>query len=386
MADEAEKLVLDLDALGGLLDILKGEGYVVIGPTVRDNAIIYDRLESADQLPIGWKDVQDGGTYRLEPRADPARFGYAVGPHSWKKYLFPPQLLLWRGKKDPTGGLQFSPAPPEPPRYAFIGVRSCELHAIAIQDRVFTAGAHTDPYYRAVRDSMLVVAVNCGQASGTCFCVSMSTGPRATFGYDIALTEVIQDRDHHFVAEAGTQRGADMLDKLPSRQATAEEEDAADAVVQATAGQMGREMDTADIKDLLYRNHDHPRWNNVADRCLTCANCTLVCPTCFCSTVEDSTDVTGQEAQRHRRWDSCFTMDFSYIHGGSVRSSGKSRYRQWMTHKLASWIDQFGTSGCVGCGRCITWCPVGIDITQEVRAIRQSELADVDPDPDGDQP
>jgi formate hydrogenlyase subunit 6/NADH:ubiquinone oxidoreductase subunit I len=139
------------------------------------------------------------------------------------------------------------------------------------------------------------------------------------------------------------------------------------------AAQMGRVMDTSDIKELLYRNYEHPRWDNVAGRCLTCANCTNVCPTCFCTTVEDVTDLTGQQAERRRRWDSCFTMDFSYIHGGSIRASTKSRYRQWMTHKLATWIDQFGTSGCVGCGRCITWCPVGIDITEEVAAIRAGE-------------
>jgi Fe-S-cluster-containing hydrogenase component 2 len=131
-------------------------------------------------------------------------------------------------------------------------------------------------------------------------------------------------------------------------------------------------MDTTGIRDLLYTNFDHPRWDNVAQRCLTCANCTMVCPTCFCTTVEDVSDVTGSHAERWRKWDSCFSQNFSYIHGGSVRSSAKSRYRQWMTHKLASWIDQFGSSGCVGCGRCITWCPVGIDITEEVRAIRES--------------
>ena len=133
---------------------------------------------------------------------------------------------------------------------------------------------------------------------------------------------------------------------------------------------MGREMNTDGIHDLLLANLEHPRWEEVAGRCLTCGNCTMVCPTCFCTSVEDTSDLAGVSAERSRRWDSCFTMDFSYIHGGSVRASPKSRYRQWMTHKLATWWDQFGSSGCVGCGRCITWCPVGIDITEEVRAIR----------------
>jgi Fe-S oxidoreductase len=99
----------------------------------------------------------------------------------------------------------------------------------------------------------------------------------------------------------------------------------------------------------------------------------MVCPTCFCATVEDATDLTGSATERRRVWDSCFSQEFSYIHGGSVRTSAGARYRQWITHKLATWHEQFGVSGCVGCGRCITWCPVGIDITAEARAVRQGD-------------
>ena len=151
------------------------------------------------------------------------------------------------------------------------------------------------------------------------------------------------------------------------------EAEMSEKLVKQAAAKMGRTLDTTDIKELLYRNSDHPRWDDAARRCLSCTNCTLVCPTCFCTTVEDVTDLSGGLAERRRRWDSCFTMDFSYIHGGYIRPSIKARYRQWMTHKLASWIDQFSASGCVGCGRCITWCPVGIDITVETAAIRAED-------------
>jgi Fe-S-cluster-containing hydrogenase component 2 len=147
---------------------------------------------------------------------------------------------------------------------------------------------------------------------------------------------------------------------------------------------MGRKIDTVGIKELLYSNYEHPRWDQVAARCLSCANCTMVCPTCFCTTVEDVTDLSGEHAERWRKWDSCFTANFSYIHGGNIRATVKSRYRQWMTHKLATWIDQFGESGCVGCGRCITWCPVAIDLTEEVRAIRESEAPRVAGAPEQD--
>lgn len=364
--------IIDRNSVDVLFETLKRRGFGLVGPTVRDGAIVYDGLTSAADLPIGWTDEQDGGVYRLKKRSDEALFGYAVGPHSWKKYLLPPNMRLWHARRD-GNGFQVVEEEKKIPRLAFIGVRSCELHAISIQDKVFVEGQYVDPYYKSQRENIFIIAVNCGEAGGTCFCVSMSTGPKATFGFDLAMTEVLNGTRHYFVVEVGTEQGEEVLREVPHSEAGDEERELAEQVVANTAGRMGRTMDTTDIKGLLYKNLEHPRWDNVAARCLTCANCTMVCPTCFCSTVEDVTDLTGEHTERWRKWDSCFTMDFSYIHGGTVRSSVKARYRQWMMHKLATWIEQFGTSGCVGCGRCITWCPVAIDITEEVRAIRETK-------------
>jgi len=364
--------VIECDQLQQLFRALTADGYRVVGPTLRDGAIIYDDITSVEDLPTGWTDEQDGGLYRLTRRKDEALFGYAVGPHSWKKFLHPPVIRLWTASRD-GDGFQVNQESDEPPRFAFIGVRSCELHAIAIQDKVFLTEPYVDPIYQARRQNIFIVAINCGHSGGTCFCVSMKTGPKVTFGFDLALTEILEGERHYFVVEAGTEKGEQMLEEVGPAEADSEAQVKAEQVVAQTAAQMGRQLDTTDIKELLYRNYDHSRWDEVARRCLTCANCTMVCPTCFCTTVEDVSDLTGEHAERWRKWDSCFTLDFSYIHGGSVRTSPKSRYRQWMTHKLATWIDQFGTSGCVGCGRCITWCPVGIDITEEARAIRESE-------------
>ena len=220
---------------------------------------------------------------------------------------------------------------------------------------------------------MFVVAVQCGQAGGTCFCVSMETGPRATEGYDLALTEIVGDGRHEFLGEVGTERGAEVMAEVASRAAGAADVETADAIIERTAASMGRRMDTEGLKELLDRNLEHPRWDEVSERCLSCGNCTMVCPTCFCTEVDDIGDLAGVEAGHVRRWDSCFNLEFTYVHGGSVRDSPRSRYRQWMTHKLATWHDQFGTSGCVGCGRCITWCPVAIDITEEAAAIRVTD-------------
>ena len=363
------KFAIEPNDLQWIIGKLLSHGYRVIGPTVRDGAIVYDSIAHLDDLPVGWTDRQDAGQYRLEQRADAALFGYAVGPHSWKRFLHPPVERLWQARREGDGfAIIEDEAAAEP--LAFIGVRACELRAIAIQDRVFLLGRYLDKSYKIRRDHAFIVAVNCGQAGGTCFCASMDAGPKVDAGFDLSLTELVEKDRHLFVMEVGTAAGVDMVKDLPGRPATEEEIDAAEQVVARTKAQMGRRLDTSGLKELLQANPDHPRWDEVAERCLTCGNCTNVCPTCFCTTVDDTTDLSGATAERVRRWDSCFTLDFSYIHGGNVRSSARSRYRQWMTHKLAHWIDQFGSSGCVGCGRCISWCPVGIDITEEAAVIR----------------
>ncbi|HYU56582.1 MAG TPA: 4Fe-4S dicluster domain-containing protein [Actinomycetota bacterium] len=364
-----ESAVIDLSELDALIATLRAREYRVIGPVARDGAIVYDEVASAAELPVGWTDEQDGGTYRLRPRGDEARFGYAVGPHSWKKFLFPPRSILWRAHRT-DAGFEVEEPPDEAPPFAFLGVRSCELHAIAIQDKVFLETKHPDPTYAGRRERAFIVAVNCGTPAGTCFCVSMNTGPRASGGYDLALTEVLGNGSPEYVIEVGSDRGAEVLAELPRRPATAGDANAAVAVTDEAARNMGRQLDTTGIHGLLQSNPEHSRWDDVASRCLACGNCTLVCPTCFCNTVEDTTDLTGEHAERSRRWDSCYTLDFSHLGEGSVRTSTRSRYRQWLTHKVDTWFDQFGVSGCVGCGRCITWCPVGIDLTEEIPAIR----------------
>jgi sulfhydrogenase subunit beta (sulfur reductase) len=360
--------VVGTGALDALIAALSARGYTVIGPTVRDGAIVYEELGGAAELPVGWKDIQDGGLYRLERRDDEARFGYAVGPTSWKRFLFPPRVRLWKARRDGEDGLEVEEEPVEAGPFAFVGVRACELAAIAIQDRVFLGGRYADRDYAARREDAFLVAVNCHEPAGTCFCVSMDTGPTARQGYDLVLTELF-DAGHRFLVQAGSTRGEEILGELGGVEAT--ENDLAEASAQAVdaAGRMGRHLDTHDIRDLLRDNLEHPRWDEVAERCLTCGNCTMACPTCFCSAVEDANDLDGTAA-RSRVWDSCFSIDYSYIHGGAVRQTPRARYRQWLTHKLGTWHDQFDSSGCVGCGRCITWCPVAIDITEEVAAIR----------------
>jgi ferredoxin len=347
--------VLTSDGVQALLEALRRRGFRVVGPTVRDRAIIYDDIASLADLPRGWTDEQEGGRYRLLRRDDDALFGYAVGPHSWKKFLHAPAQVLFRAERK-DGGMRIMSEPPAAEQLAIIGIRACELHAIAIQDRVLLHGTYADPHNQTRREAAFLVAVNCAQPGGTCFCASMNTGPKAAGGFDLALTEIVGEGEHRFIVETGSEAGRTLLAELPHREATAAEVAIADAIIVAAAAQMGRTIPATDeVPALLRRNLDHPLWDEVAERCLTCGNCTMVCPTCFCTTVEDVASLDGATSERVRHWDSCFTTDFSYLHGGSVRASPRSRYRQWMTHKLSTWWDQFGTSGCVGCGTQAAW-------------------------------
>ncbi|MBB4284586.1 4Fe-4S dicluster domain-containing protein [Roseospira goensis] len=366
--------VIDRDALQALFDAVIARGYVPVGPTVRDGALVLDELTGVADLPAGWTEDQEAGTYRLRRRDDAALFGFTTGPQAWKPYLFPPKTKLWAAEATRDGGWAIHNTPDDAPDdtrpFAFIGVRPCDLHAIQVQDRVFLDPRHPDPLYAGRRERALVIVVQCGQAAATCFCASMDTGPRAESGYDLALTEVLEGDAHTFVADAGSAVGRSLLAEVPHDEAGADHLAAAAACTQRARDQMGRRIDTAGLPDLLSAAYDSDRWDALGRRCLACGNCTMVCPTCFCSRVEDVTDLTGDHAERWRAWDSCYTLDFSYIHGGSVRRTIGARYRHWLVHKLSTWHDQFGTSGCVGCGRCITWCPVGIDLTAEVPLIR----------------
>lgn len=366
-------LTLGLDGLQSLIDLLTERGFTVLGPTVRDGAIGYAPITSLADLPAGVGDEQGPAHYRLTARTDDALFGYAAGAQSAKPVLFPADQLLWRSRHSPDGPVIEDPAPARPgPPYALLGLRSCDLQAIALHDRILLERFATDVHYAAARADCLIVAVTCTDPAGTCFCASMGTGPAPGQGYDIALTELYADGVHRFVARAGTARGAELLQAAGARPAGAEDVTAAQRVTAEATGRTGRDLDTDELKDVLYTHAKSSLWDRVAERCLACTNCTLVCPTCFCTSVTDATDLSGAQAERHRVWDSCFSREYSYIHGGSVRESVRSRYRQWITHKLASWQDQFGTSGCVGCGRCIAWCPAGIDLTAEVAALHET--------------
>ena len=366
----SEPVVIDSTGLAQLIAELNRRGFAVVGPTRRDGAIVLDHIEDADDLPHGWGVDVAPGTYRLRAREDLAAFGHCAGPQSWKQFLHPARQRIWSSAAD--GESDSEPRP----RYAFLGVRGCDLAAIGVLDRVLAGGDHPDGSYARRRTGAFLIGVNCTEPGGLCFCVSMGTGPACGPGYDLALTERADGQSVTYLVDIGSEEGAEVLGAVARRPAGAEERRAAIDDVASAADAMGRAMPDTDLRSLLVESRESPHWQQVANRCLSCGNCTMVCPTCFCTSTSDVTDLTGEHAERWLSWASCFELDFTFIHEGPVRVSGASRYRHWLTHKLSAWHDQFGSSGCVGCGRCIAWCPTGIDITEEMAAFARERADD----------
>lgn len=348
-----------------LLAALQTDGYECIGPTVKDDAIVYDTVKTVADLAQGVQDTQEPGSYRLQKTPYKRNFSWANGPQALKPITFKPREELWRSRRTDTGQINFQPADIESSPKAVIGVRACDLAALYIHDKHFTHATYSDPNYNEQRKKLFLVAVNCTHPSASCFCASTGDGPRATYGYDLVLSEL----DEGFIIEARSARGADMLQKLPVSVATDEQLRTADKDIDQAARNQLRRIPSRNLRDVLFERLEHPRWQDVGARCLSCGNCASVCPTCFCHSEHETPDLNGTESIHYREWDTCFTQGHSYIHGITIRAETPARYRQWLTHKFGSWHDQFGRSGCVGCGRCITWCPVGIDVVEEIFAI-----------------
>ena len=358
--------------LQALFECLQNNGYTLIGPRLDQGIIKFHPLNDFNELPRGIHSEQTAGNYRLQTTEDGSFFQWLVGPDSFKRYLHPPRHKLFSVKIEEQNFsvIQEETNPAE--KLAFWGVRSCDLASLAILDRVLLDDMASDEYYRSRRANLFIVAASCTTSAASCFCTSMGDGPEPRQSYDVLIQEYLKEGKARHIASSGSAAGDRILHNLCDTPADENSVAAYQQQLQHNIEQLNRNrLDTTGLAQTLKQASEHPHWDEIAARCISCANCTMVCPTCFCITTDDRLDLTGEYAERWLTWDSCFNTDFSYIHGGAVRPNTRSQYRHWLTHKISTWHDQFDSSGCVGCGRCITWCPVGIDLRTELKVFQE---------------
>jgi sulfhydrogenase subunit beta (sulfur reductase) len=358
--------VMGKDQLDVLFDKVQALGYEVIAPKIEEGVLRLGSLDSNKELAKNVLAVQSPGKYHTE--SSDLMFSFTHGPDSPKWFLYPSKRKLWKMTTE-DGSFELKEAGCESEKVAFFGIKPCDLASIEVFDRTLMKGEYVDEHYMNMRDKLAVIVANCIEPSGTCFCHSMGTGPKAKGGFDLSLTELSDG----FLVESGSKLGDEMLSGVDIRPAKQEDVNEADSKLKGAEDKMGRTLDVTNLKEKLYSNLESPAFREIAKRCLGCANCTNECPTCFCTMYQDVPSLDGKSSERSVAWDSCFTYQFAQVAGGHFRSELWARYRQWMVHKFAYWLDQFGVFGCIGCGRCITWCPVGIDVTESVREVQEVE-------------
>ena len=370
----SDAVILDpRSGMQALIDALDTAGYRVLGPVLRDGVIVYDDVVSESAMPTGVRVEQGAGRWRVFQDARPERFSWTPGADSWKRFVFPARSEVLRIRRTDGSWTTGQPAAPDRP-LALLGARDCEVRALGVLDTVMLGPNHPDARYAQRRADAFVVAVTCGEPSSTCWCTSMGGGPQPHDGFDLRITELSDHAGHRLLVQPGSDRGEQIMAVLPGSDAHNADIDSAAHVVQRSVDRLAVRLPGAELPALLAGSELHPHWDDVAARCLSCSNCTMVCPTCFCSSFSDHTSLDNDEAFRTQEWASCFQLDHSYLGGRPVRATTAQRYRQWLTHKLQTWTAQMGTTGCVGCGRCTTWCPAGIDIIEEARAVIGSQM------------
>ena len=352
-----------------LINFLAGLGskYDVFAPVKKDGAICFEPLSSTEDVV----------------------FDYPNSLRTPKEFFFPQAevLFTFQGTERQTEGRETRDEGRETrdegrkPQVLF-GIRPCDSKALLLLDNVFDQEDYQDPYYIEKRKNMVLVGLACRNPQSTCFCTSVGGGPFDKEGLDILVTELDDNRcyveiltgkgEQLIAVPKGTPSGKDSSFKTANKSDVQQVESVkkeTEANLKFQISNFKFQIVLEGLKEKLDGMFDSPLWDRIHEKCLGCAVCTYLCPTCHCFALLD--EKVSSQGQRIRNWDSCmfpiFTLEAS---GHNSRASNRERMRQRIMHKFNYFVENFGQTACVGCGRCLINCPVNMDIREIIQTIK----------------
>jgi len=335
--------ILKKDRLPGFLERLAGERQV-FAPVKKGEVILIREIDSPSQVILEYRNAKE----------------------SPKSVLFPQREALFRYRTEKGKAEVDVPAGAAKGRVLF-GIRPCDARGLLLLDKVFGGGS-SDPYYMEKRRQTVVVSLGCTDPNPSCFCLSMGGGPCSAEGSDLLLLD-LGDR---YIAEAVSEKGVAFLED----QAFEKNDEKSLSLAEKTRKQAEASMQPLakkeNLEEELERLFSDPVWKDLAETCLSCGICTYLCPTCHCFDLCD--EASGQAGERIRVWDSCqFPLFTQQASGFNPRPTVKERFRQRIMHKLSYLPRSQGMTGCVGCGRCVTECPVNLDIREVMVSLSEGK-------------
>jgi sulfhydrogenase subunit beta (sulfur reductase) len=335
--------ILQKKDLGKFVENLKKD-HEVIGPKRKAEGYIFDYIDDSGELAL------DYTTTMLPP----------------KKIFFPPREPLYSYEKVGEEVVIKDLSEKWKKKRILFGVHSCDINALLILDGVF-GGKLKDQLYLNRRRNTLIIGMNCRSPGENCFCDAMTTGPTIKKGYDLLLTDI---GDKYYV-QVGSKAGEKLLSRDLFRTATKADRKKMEAEVIRVKNKLQSDFGIDKLGEKMKGKFWSKLWEAQTKKCVLCGACNFVCPTCYCFDVVDETDLAGKKGQRVRVWDTCHFKDFATVAGGINFRGGKvPRVKQRLYHKLCYSTEQRGVYDCVGCGRCIQFCPAKIDIREIIKDVQ----------------
>mgnify|MGYP006295720965 CR=1 FL=1 len=275
---------------------------------------------------------------------------YINSKYSIKKFFLPSKEILFEYNKESIKENL------DKTKRIFFGIRPCDVHSLLVMDKLMLGDDMEDIYYKSRRNNSVIISVKCNESGENCFCQSLGTD-KLQEGFDILLYENGED----YLVEIGSEKGKKIIDQINEKEKTSK--------IPEDCLECDREIPEQQIEKFKKAFED-PIWEEEVKRCFSCAGCTTTCPTCGCFDVKDDPNLDLETGKRMRLDASCQLKNYTGVAGGHVfREDRAKRFKHRYYHKFKYFPEQYDKYMCIGCGRCISNCPAGIDLVEIMNKI-----------------